>query len=220
MPVVRLRSPQAVRRFDGSTKLTTGQAHRRLGSPQVFVRSRLRRARLVEAEVRRLAQRILTQVSRGQAPSLARIAHGSERRREPVPCELSLDLVGDRRMRRLNREYRGRDHPTDVLAFPMRAATTPVTRHRGPVAVQEQRVPRVTPDMLGDVVISVPTAARQAAAVGHSVEHELAALLVHGVLHLCGYDHERGARAALRMRRKERSILRALGPLPKLLKSR
>ncbi|MGH7250473.1 MAG: rRNA maturation RNAse YbeY, partial [Nitrospiraceae bacterium] len=93
-----------VRRFD--------KAHRRLRSPQVFIRSRLRRYRLVQAEVRRLAQRILTQVSRGQAPADAWL------KREPVPCELSLDFVGDRRMRRLNREYRGRDLPTDVLAFP------------------------------------------------------------------------------------------------------
>ncbi|MGH7236555.1 MAG: rRNA maturation RNase YbeY [Nitrospiraceae bacterium] len=182
-----------VRRFD--------KAHRRLRSPQVFIRSRLRRYRLVQAEVRRLAQRILTQVSRGQAPADAWL------RREPVPCELSLDFVGDRRMRRLNREYRGRDLPTDVLAFPMRHSLR-VTRD----------ALRVTPhEMLGDVAISLHTAARHAAADRRAVDHELARLLIHGILHLVGYDHERGGREARRMRRKERAILRALKPLPKLV---
>ena len=110
-------------------------------------------------------------------------------------------------MRRLNRQYRDRDYPTDVLAFPMRDSLR-VTRD----------ALRVKPhEMLGDVVISVPTAARQAAARGHTVERELAVLLVHGILHLCGYDHEQGEREARRMRRKERAILQALRPLPKLL---
>jgi rRNA maturation RNase YbeY len=71
--------------------------------------------------------------------------------------------------------------------------------------------------MLGDVVISLHTAARHAAADRRAVDHELAKLLIHGILHLVGYDHERGEREARRMRRKERAILRSLMPIPKLV---
>ncbi|MGH7165424.1 MAG: rRNA maturation RNase YbeY [Nitrospiraceae bacterium] len=117
-------------------------------------------------------------------------------------AEVSLDLVGDRRMQRLNRQYRGRDYPTDVLAFPMREA-------KGPAS-----------PLLGDVVISLHAAARQSAAGGRPIEQALATLLVHGILHLVGYDHERGAREARRMRRKERFILKSLRPVPRMIEAR
>ena len=64
--------------------------------------------------------------------------------------------------------------------------------------------------LLGDVVISMPTAKRQAAALGHSLRDEITRLLVHGVLHLLGYDHERSERDALLMARKEQAVLRAV----------
>ncbi len=120
---------------------------------------------------------------------------------------LSLLLVGDRAMRRLNCRYRRKDHTTDVLAFPMRDSSR-VARHASPV----------TSSMLGDVVISLPQAARQAKRAGHSIERELAALVTHGVLHLLGYDHERSAREARRMSRRESLVLRKLGAIPKLTK--
>ena len=66
------------------------------------------------------------------------------------------------------------------------------------------------PMLLGDVVISMPTAKRQAVALGHSLRDEVARLLVHGVLHLLGYDHERSERDALLMARKEKTVLRAV----------
>ncbi|TKB73483.1 MAG: rRNA maturation RNase YbeY [Nitrospira sp.] len=113
--------------------------------------------------------------------------------------ELSLSLVGDRRMRRLNARYRRRDRPTDVLAFASREASQPVTL------------------LLGDVVISVDTARRQARRAGIPMDRELVTLLIHGVLHLLGYDHERSAPEARRMQRKERAILRSLEPLPALV---
>ena len=116
--------------------------------------------------------------------------------------ELSLELVGDRRMRRLNRMYRKKDRTTDVLAFPMRESHNPC------------------PMLLGDVVISVPTARRQAKESGRSLGDELAALLVHGVLHLCGYDHERSAGEAVRMRRRETAIVKKLNPVPRLVTRR
>jgi rRNA maturation RNase YbeY len=193
-----------VRRFD--------QAHRRRGSPQVFVRSRLRRASFLQPAIKAVARKILAAAG------------------EPG-AELSLDLVGDRRMRRLNQEYRGRDLPTDVLAFPMREARRVVASvacrvgrdRRRPLDARDatdamtRRASSVAPMMLGDVVISLHTAARHAAADGHAVDHELATLLIHGILHLVGYDHERGEREARRMRRKERAILRSLIPIPKLI---
>lgn len=145
----------------------------------VLVRNRLRRWAISSAKIIALAERILTAAG------------------EPT-AELSIDLVGDRRMRRLNREYRGKDASTDVLAFPIREAPGPASF------------------LLGDVVISLPTAARQATVQGHSLETEIATLLIHGVLHLCGYDHERNAREAGRMRRKEHAIMRRLGQFPKM----
>ena len=144
----------------------------------VLVRNRVRRPAIRTVTLARLSQRIL--VSAG-APK----------------AELSLELIGDRRMRRLNRTYRGQDRTTDVLAFPLPA---------GP-----------GPRILGDVVISVPAAARQANARGHALARELTVLLIHGVLHLLGYDHERGDREARRMARRERALLRSLRPLPKLV---
>ncbi len=113
-------------------------------------------------------------------------------------AELGLELVGDQRMRRLNHRYRHRNVPTDVLAFSLREAPGPPSR------------------LLGDVVISLHTAARQATEAGHSLEHEVVTLLIHGLLHLCGYDHERGEGEARRMRRKEQTVLRAIMPVPRL----
>ena len=115
-------------------------------------------------------------------------------------AELGILFVGDQRMRGLNSRYRGKDRTTDVLAFAMREARTP-------------RISRRTPDMLGDVVISVPTACRQAMEAGRSLDEELAWLLVHGILHLCGYDHERSEREARRMHRRERMIRRSIARL-------
>jgi probable rRNA maturation factor len=84
-------------------------------------------------------------------------------------AELSLLLCDDDFIAALNRSYRQADGPTDVLSFAM------------------------DDDVLGDVVISVPTARRQAQARGHEVDTELRVLLVHGVLHLLGHDHESDA---------------------------
>lgn len=98
-------------------------------------------------------------------------------------------------MRSLNRRYRGRDRTTDVLSFSLR----------------EGAFPRVQPAMLGDIVVSVPSAERQAREYGHSLEREIDRLLVHGLLHLVGYDHERGGAEQRRMERRERQLLRGLG---------
>lgn len=115
-------------------------------------------------------------------------------------AELGILFVGDQRMRGLNCRYRGKNRTTDVLAFAMREARMPHTS-------------RLVPDMLGDVVISVPTACRQATEAGRSLDEELAWLLIHGILHLCGYDHERSEKEARRMYRRERMIQRSIARL-------
>jgi len=108
--------------------------------------------------------------------------------------EVSILFASDRFVRRLNKDYRGIDLPTDVLAFSMR----------------EGEWTDIQPQVLGDVVISVETAARQAREMGHSLDHELTILLVHGIVHLLGYDHmEKGD--AERMQARERAVLSEIG---------
>ncbi len=114
-------------------------------------------------------------------------------------AELSLSLVGKTRMRSLNRKYRGRDYPTDVLAFPMQAIGKQAT------------------GFLGDVVICLPIAVGQASRFHNTPDQELLRLLVHGILHLLGYDHERSPQEAVRMQRKERAIIKKLSPSPRFL---
>jgi rRNA maturation RNase YbeY len=115
---------------------------------------------------------------------------------------LSLEIVGDRRMRRLNHMFRLRDKTTDVLAFAMREGPGPPSA------------------LLGDIVISLPQAIRQARRHQQGIDYELVVLLIHGVLHLCGYDHERGTVEARRMARRERIVLRHIIPIPRLLVQR
>jgi probable rRNA maturation factor len=100
----------------------------------------------------------------------------------------AVRFVGDRTMRRWNRDYRGRDRTTDVLSFP--GDRTPEGWH------------------LGDVAISVPQAARQAEARSHSLARELRVLLLHGVLHCLGHDHEtdHGEMAAVERRLRRRFL--------------
>lgn len=98
-------------------------------------------------------------------------------------------LVSDREMRRLNRRWRRQDRTTDVLAF-----------------VQ----PGPAENLLGDVVLSLPAARRQAREAGHSLQQELTILLIHGVLHLQGYDHQGSGPEARRMRRQEAMLWKAL----------
>ena len=118
-------------------------------------------------------------------------------------AEVSVLLVDDATIRELNSEYRGKDYATDVLSFPLEEETA------------EGEEPAViggpAERMLGDIVISVETAQKQASEYGHSVERELAFLTIHGLLHLLGHDHEQGEDAAKVMRSEEKRILEALG---------
>ena len=105
--------------------------------------------------------------------------------------DLTLVLTGDKKIKALNKQFRGIDLPTDVLSFPTES------RQKGA-------------HYLGDVIISVPRAKDQAKEAGHSLNEELALLAVHGVLHLLGYDHsDLSGKAA--MWKAQGAILRELG---------
>lgn len=122
----------------------------------------------------------------GLAAWLRRVAPASAR------GEIVIALVSDRRIRTLNRDYRGKDQPTDVLSFPADPAPP-------------------APPVLGDIVIATGIAQRQARAAGHSYASEVKLLALHGLLHLIGYDHDSPADRG-RMARLERR-LRARGGL-------
>ncbi len=122
-----------------------------------------------------------------------RWARDSLRFLEESGSELSVALIDDAAMEGLNSTWRGKDRTTDVLAF-----------------AQREGEEMGAPGLLGDVVISVPTAQRQAAERGHSLDRELRELLVHGILHLLGYDHERSPAEARRMFERQREVLAAL----------
>ena len=83
------------------------------------------------------------------------------------------------------------------------------------LAFAMREAPNSSTGLLGNVVIAVPTAVRQAKQGQRSLEEELIVLLIHGILHLCGYDHERSEKEARRMHRRERMILRSIARLPK-----
>ncbi len=123
--------------------------------------------------------------------------------------ELSVSLVGDDEMHALNRQYRGRDRPTDVLAFALDDESTAKPQPpRHDAGRDSGDFPPAS--LLGDVVISIDTAAEQARARRQSVERTLDELLVHGVLHLIGYDHEISPAEARRMFKKAREVEAAL----------
>lgn len=99
---------------------------------------------------------------------------------EVAKQHFSVALVSDRRMKELNRFFRGKDSTTDVLSFPHEADEfEPPSADRQPPTV-----------FLGDIVISAEQAQKQAAENGLSLENEIKQLILHGLLHLCGYDHE------------------------------
>ena len=130
---------------------------------QVVLLNRQRRRRVDASRVRR--------VLRGAARALQ------------VSGEVALVLAGDRTLHRLNRDYRGKDKPTDVLSFPGEKAG------------------------LGDIVISVETAARNARRLGRTLPQEIDVLALHGFLHVLGYDHERDDGTMDRLERRLRREL-------------
>lgn len=113
----------------------------------------------------------------------------------PEGTEVSVSIVGDRTIRLINRDYLAKDRPTNVISF----------------SLQEGECSNINPLALGDVVISADTAQREAEEGGMEFFERLCFLLMHGILHLCGFDHERsGEDEARRMEKKEIEIFRIL----------
>jgi len=109
--------------------------------------------------------------------------------------EISVTFVDDETIQRLNKQYLAKDRPTNVISFPL----------------QEGEFCDINPDMLGDIVISVDTARRDADKGNIRFDEEIIFLIIHGLLHLTGYNHENTSQAnALSMKKKEKELFRLL----------
>jgi probable rRNA maturation factor len=109
----------------------------------------------------------------------------------PDPVELVIRLVDEAESRQLNRDYRGKDRPTNVLSFPFEAP------------------PQVATPLLGDLVICAPVVAREAQEQSKSLQAHWAHMVIHGLLHLLGYDHQND-QEALQMESRERELMHRL----------
>ncbi|MBI3805538.1 MAG: rRNA maturation RNase YbeY [Nitrospirae bacterium] len=109
-------------------------------------------------------------------------------------AEIGVIFVNDRQIRTYNRDYRRKDKPTDVLSFSMR----------------EGMGGALHPEFLGDVMISLERSAEEASMYGRAPNEQLLILLIHGVLHLLGYDHERSSQEARRMQRREHLLFKRI----------
>lgn len=114
-------------------------------------------------------------------------------------AEISVTFVDDEQIKELNKKHRDIDKSTDVLSFPL--------GENGKYDVN----PETGAKILGDIVISMETAVRQAEEYGHPLQREVAFLTVHSMLHLLGYDHVNGGLEAVHMREKEEAVLTQLG---------
>jgi probable rRNA maturation factor len=147
----------------------------------IYLRNATRKHRIAERRIVRSATALLSATGRPDAT-------------------LSLSFVGDAAMRRINREHRAKDRTTDVLSFPLYE----------PFRVPKRPTPGDPELLIGDIVISVDVAKRQAAAYDATLDEEIERLLVHGIAHLLGHDHE-GPGERARMLREERRLAGAIG---------
>jgi len=122
-----------------------------------------------------------------------------------IPSEVSILLVSNEEIKEMNKEHRGVDKATDVLSFPM------IEMHEGEMKSSEGDFDLdENLLLLGDIVVSMEMAKKQSEEYGHSFERELAFLVVHGVYHLLGYDHE-DCNEEKRMMEKQEAILMQMG---------
>ena len=122
----------------------------------------------------------------------------------PYEAEVNVILTDNEAIQSINQEYRQIDAPTDVLSFPLVDYETPADFDHVEDAVEDYFNPETGELMLGDIVISVDKVEEQAEKYGHSQTRELAFLVAHSMLHLCGYDHmEDGERLVMETRQKE-----------------
>lgn len=157
----------------------------------IAIQNRRKAPRLPTAKIKSIAQTILNGLACPKA-------------------DLSIVLCDDDTIRELNALWRDKDKATDVLSFSQLEGDTPPL---GDIDIAAAFGDFATPDagrVLGDVVISMDRAAQQAASIGHSLEDECRRLLVHGILHLLGFDHVHGGRQARKMRLEEERLLALL----------
>ena len=151
------------------------------------VRFRRIPASLRRAGIERFARRLRKDVAKGRA--------------------FDILITGDAELRRLNRDFRGQDYATDVLSFPTGQA---LPNGRGSVrrgAFPSEPRPSGSAPFLGDIAISLGRARAQAREFGHTIEQEVQNLMLHGVLHLCGHDHESDSGAMARAEKRWRASL-------------
>lgn len=156
---------------------------------------------MIEVEVQ-VAEQLEAEVDVGLIERAARAVLEAEAIAGPV--QVSVLVTDDAALHELNRDYRGVDAPTDVLSFGAEPDEADVMH---PAFVRPPGEPRY----LGDIAISFERVVAQAADYGHAPARELAYLTAHGVLHLLGYDHERGPEEAVAMRAREEAAMERLG---------
>lgn len=105
--------------------------------------------------------------------------------------DLAISLVNSAEIRRLNNQFRAKDKATDVLSFPQLEFAKPLLPIRAQPTPGRRKSSKLPPAALGDIVIALPQAAANARNIGQSLDREVAFLIVHGLLHLCGHDHIR-----------------------------
>lgn len=125
--------------------------------------------------------------------------------------ELSIVITDNEGIKEMNRTYRNIDRPTNVLAFPMLEWGADDAPLPGIKSDASQPLP-----LLGDIVISMETAAQEASAAAITLDERTSQLMVHGILHLVGYDHEQGEDEARHMEKKSLELIRLLEPNPNL----
>ena len=139
----------------------------------------------------------LVRATRARTPARSRMTHWAAAAlgRRGAGREIAVRVVAPRESRRLNKYWRGKDKPTNVLSFP--APVTP--------AAHADSVP------LGDLVICADVVRQEAERDGKKIDAHWAHMVIHGALHLAGYDHERGERDRMKMERREIAVLRSFG---------
>ena len=141
---------------------------------KISVINRQRKTSVNTVWLKEAAERLACEVSHNLAQRPASHLTASQVKGLAGAAELSVVLVSNQSIRKLNREWRGKDNATDVLSFPLSLEAPPAG----------------LPFELGEIFISVEKAAEQADSFGHDLERELAFLFVHGTLHVLGFDHE------------------------------
>jgi probable rRNA maturation factor len=171
---------------------------------EIIIRNRQRLIKINRPRIARILKKALIHLARKDNNTLPLFRYKGKKRSyyQLIPLksvEISVLLISDSGIRKLNRCYRGIDKTTDVLSFPQTESIILGTELQSPDYI------------LGDIVINIHQAKRQAEEYGITFYEEVTRLLIHGLLHLLGYDHEKDGYQAAKMKRKELEILGGIG---------